>query len=100
MNSSSKTRVILQMRLHEGMGETYAAAYDLVQGKIARAEGFISSQLCKSVKDPDSWIVVSEWQTLQHYLVFVDSEDFKAQRAPMRECVLHGESSQYAVVSE
>ncbi|MEU6346350.1 MULTISPECIES: antibiotic biosynthesis monooxygenase family protein [unclassified Streptomyces] len=98
--SPTKTRVVLRIQLHEGMGDQYAAAYHLVHSDIAKADGFISSQLCKSVKDPDCWIVTSEWASMEQYLAFVASEEFTARRAGMRKCVLEHDSSQYSVMAE
>ncbi|MGW3248650.1 antibiotic biosynthesis monooxygenase family protein [Streptomyces sp. NPDC001070] len=100
MNSTPKTRVVLRIRLQEGSGDEYAAAYDLVHRDITTADGFISSQLCRSVADPDSFIVTSEWRSLEQYLAFVQSKDFKARRAGMRDRVLEHESAQYTVVTD
>ncbi|WP_431951611.1 antibiotic biosynthesis monooxygenase family protein [Actinacidiphila sp. bgisy167] len=100
MDSTQKTRVVLRLRLHEGTGDQYAQAYDLVHRGIVNADGFISSQVCRSLTDPDSWIVTSEWRSLEQYLAYLSSEDFKARRVGLRECVLEHESTQYAVVAD
>ncbi|MDX3095354.1 antibiotic biosynthesis monooxygenase [Streptomyces sp. ME01-24h] len=100
MDSTPKTRVVLRIRLHEGKGDQYAQAYDLVHRGIVTADGFISSQLCRSLADPDSWIVTSEWRSLDQYLAYLSSEDFKARRVGLRECIVEHESTQYTVVAD
>ncbi|MEU6708961.1 antibiotic biosynthesis monooxygenase family protein [Streptomyces wuyuanensis] len=100
MSNSSRIRVVLRVQLHEGMGAKYASAYNLVRDDIAKADGYISSQLCQSVAEPDTWILTSEWASPGDYQAFVEDEGFTARRASMRACVRDGKSSQYAVVSE
>jgi heme-degrading monooxygenase HmoA len=68
------------------MQESLRRAYADLVARAAEEPGLIAHHLCQSVDDPDRWLVVSEWQSLEESTAWDRSEDHVRLLAPMRAC--------------
>jgi heme-degrading monooxygenase HmoA len=79
-------RLVVDVRVKDGMQEALTGAYaELVAGATDQP-GLIAHQLCQSVDEPDRWLVISEWQSLEESAAWDRSEDHGRLLAPMRAC--------------
>ena len=57
-------------------------------------------QVCQSPDDPDSWLITSEWETLDHFLEWESKEEHRDLVKPMRECFAEARSLKFDVQKE
>jgi heme oxygenase (mycobilin-producing) len=79
-------RMVVDVRAKPGSQEELARAYAALCERAAGQPGLISHQLCESVDDPERWLVISEWDTLEASTAWDRSEDHARLLAPMRAC--------------
>lgn len=61
--TAAKVRVLVWYRAADH--ERIVRAYQQVDAVLAGTPGLVSSELIRSVTDPDSYAVLSEWQSLE-----------------------------------
>jgi len=79
-------RLIVDVRVKDGMQEALSRAYAELVARAVEEPGLIAHQLCQSVDEPDRWLVISEWQSLEESTAWDRSEDHGRLLAPMRAC--------------
>ena len=79
-------RLIVDVRVKDGMQEALSRAYAELVARAVDEPGLIAHQLCQSVDEPDRWLVISEWQSLEESTAWDRSEDHGRLLAPMRAC--------------
>jgi heme-degrading monooxygenase HmoA len=96
-----KGRVVFAIRLKPGMQEQFLEAYESMRYEVARGvKGHIVDQVCSSPEDPDSWLITSEWETLEDFLAWERTEEHRALARPLRECMAEARSLKYVVRAE
>src|SRR4029079_16529220 len=64
-----KGRVIFLLRIKPGMQEAFLQGYELIRHDVAQGvKGHLVDQVCQSPDDPESWVITSEWESLEQFL--------------------------------
>jgi heme-degrading monooxygenase HmoA len=79
-------RLVVDVRIKQGTADELQSAYAALVARAAREPGLISHQLCQSLDEPDRWLVISEWQSLEESTAWDSSDDHRQLLAPMRAC--------------
>lgn len=79
-------RLVVDVRVKDGMQDELTRAYAALVARAAEETGLIAHQLCQSIDEPDRWLVISEWQSLEESTAWDRSEDHGRLLAPMRAC--------------
>jgi heme-degrading monooxygenase HmoA len=79
-------RLVVDVRVKEGTQEELRRAYAELVARAIEEPGLIAHQLCQSVDEPERWLVISEWQSLEASTAWDRSEDHVRLLAPMRAC--------------
>jgi heme-degrading monooxygenase HmoA len=99
--AEEKGRVVFAIRLKPGMQERFLAAYESMRYEVARGvPGHIVDQVCSAPDDPDSWLITSEWESLDDFLAWERTEEHRALARPLRECMAEARSLKYVVRAE
>lgn len=96
-----KGRVVFLIRIKPGMQEAFLEGYDLIRHEVAQGvKGHLVDQVCQSPTDPDSWVITSEWETLEDFLAWERTEEHRDLVKPMRECMAEARSLKFEVRAE
>jgi heme-degrading monooxygenase HmoA len=79
-------RLIVDVRVKPGSQEELKRAYAALAERVRQQPGLITHQLCEAIDDPERWLVVSEWDTLEQSAAWDRSEEHARLLAPMRGC--------------
>jgi heme-degrading monooxygenase HmoA len=79
-------RLVVDVRVKDGTEGDLTAAYAALVARAAQEPGLIAHQLCQSVDEPNRWLVISEWESLEQSTAWDRSEDHGRLLAPMRAC--------------
>lgn len=79
-------RMIVDVRVKPGSQEELTRAYAALRERAERQQGLIDHQLCEAAEDPERWLVISEWESLETSEEWDRSEDHARLLAPMRAC--------------
>lgn len=97
----TKGRVVFVIRLHPGKQDEFLAAYESVRYEVAQGvKGHLVDQVCQSPDDPDSWLITSEWESLDDFLTWESTEEHRDLARPLRECMAEARSFKYLVREE
>lgn len=97
----SKGRVVFLIRVKPGMQEAFLQGYELIRHDVAEGvAGHLVDQVCQSPDDPDSWVITSEWESLEHFLTWERTEEHRDLVKPMRECMAEARSLKFVVRAE
>lgn len=100
-DGTGKGRVVFVIRLKPGMNEQFLSAYEAIRYEVARGvSGHIVDQVCQSPDDADSWLITSEWESLDHFLAWESTEEHRKLAAPLRACMDEARSFKYVVREE
>jgi heme-degrading monooxygenase HmoA len=70
-----------------GLEDDLLAAYDALRRRLEQGvEGLIAHQLCQSVDDPQTWIITSEWTSLEASARWDRSEEHDQLVKGLRAC--------------
>ncbi|MGN6672802.1 MAG: antibiotic biosynthesis monooxygenase family protein, partial [Thermomicrobiales bacterium] len=73
-----KGRVIFLIRIKPGMQEAFLQGYELIRHEVAEGvKGHIVDQVCQSPDDADSWVITSEWESLDDFLAWERTEEHR-----------------------
>ncbi len=96
-----KGRVVFQLRLKPGREHDFLAAYEAIRHEVAEGvEGHIVDQVCSSVDDSESWLITSEWESIEAFLAWERTEEHRELVKPMRDCWDEAQSLKYVVKVE
>lgn len=82
----SSVRMLVDVRVKPGTQEELARAYAALRARVESQPGLISHQLCACRDDPERWLVLSEWESIEASEAWDRSEDHARLLAPMRAC--------------
>jgi heme oxygenase (mycobilin-producing) len=101
VSDAPKGRVVFLIQLKPGTQEQFLLAYEGIRHLVARGvDGHLVDQVCQSCEDPDSWLITSEWETLDHFLAWERTEEHRDLVKPMRECFAEARSLKFEVRQE
>ena len=96
-----KGRVVFLIRLQPGSSERFLQAYEGIRHVVAEGvKGHLVDQVCRSPDDPDSWLITSEWESLEDFLEWERTEEHRDLVKPMRDCFAEARSLKFEVVEE
>lgn len=96
-----KGRIVFQLHLKPGREQDFLHAYEAIRNEVAQGvEGHIVDQVCQSIDDPESWLITSEWESLDAFLAWERTEEHRDLVKPMRECWDEAKSFKYVVKLE
>ena len=85
-----KGRVVFLLKLKPGRQDDFLAA----------VKGHLVDQVCRSPEDPESWLITSEWESIEDFLEWERTEEHRDLVKPMRECFAEARSLKFEVVEE
>jgi heme-degrading monooxygenase HmoA len=96
-----KGRVVFLIRLKPGSQEQFLQAYEGIRHLVAQGvDGHLVDQVCQAPDDPESWLITSEWETLEHFLAWERTEEHRDLVKPMRDCFAEARSLKFEVRQE
>jgi heme-degrading monooxygenase HmoA len=96
-----KGRVIFLMKIKPGMQDDFLKAYEGIRYEVAQGvKGHLVDQVCQSPDDPESWVVTSEWESLDDFYAWERTEEHRDLVKPMRECMAEARSLKFVVREE
>jgi heme-degrading monooxygenase HmoA len=94
-------RVVFLLKLKPGMSDQFLEAYEGVRHEIAGGvKGHIVDQVCQSAEDADTWLITSEWESVDDFYAWEATEEHREQARPMRECMAEAQSFKFVVREE
>ncbi len=78
--------MIVDVRIKPRTRDELTSAYAALRERAESQPGLISHQLCEAVDDPERWLVISEWESMDASTAWDRSEDHARLLAPMRAC--------------
>ena len=78
-------RATLQMVVKPGRGAEFERAWEAIAEKVRHAPGNIRQALLKDPKAAESYVLTSDWQTLEQFQAFERSPEQDDLTAPLRE---------------
>ena len=63
----------------------------------AGLDGHVVHQLCQRVDEPDIWLILSQWETLEASQEWESSQEHRELTMPLRECWDEAQRTSYAV---
>lgn len=96
-----KGRVVFLIRIKPGTQEQFLNAYASIRHLVAEGvDGHLVDQVCQAPDDPDSWLITSEWESLEHFLAWERTEEHRDLVKPMRDCFAEARSLKFEVKEE
>jgi heme-degrading monooxygenase HmoA len=97
----SRSRVsvhfILDVRIKPGSREDLARAYAALRERVEREPGLLGHQLCESIDDPERWLVISEWSSVDASSAWDQSDEHAKLIGPMRACFAQATAAKFDV---
>ena len=82
-----KGRVVFHLRLKPGREADFLQAYEAIRHEVAQGvPGHIVDQVCQSTGDPLDWLITSEWESLDAFVEWEQTQEHRDLVKPMREC--------------
>jgi len=78
--------MIVDVRVKPGSQEELTRAYAALREGAEGQPGLISHQLCEAADDPERWLVISEWESIETSTDWDRSDEHARLLAPMRAC--------------
>ena len=94
-------RVVFVIKLKPGMSEQFLEAYEGVRHEVAEGvKGHIVDQVCQSPEDEDTWLITSEWESVDDFYAWEETQEHRDQAKPMRDCFAEARSYKFVVREE
>jgi heme-degrading monooxygenase HmoA len=77
-------RVLLYCRAPEGDGEPIEEAYHQISADLHGTAGLLRNELLRDVLEPDAFVVLSEWESLDAFHAWESGPDHRDTTAPLR----------------
>jgi heme-degrading monooxygenase HmoA len=90
-------RFLLDVRIKPGSRDDLLHAYAELRKRVASAPGLIDHQLCEAIDDPEHWLVISEWDSLEASTAWDRSEEHARLIGPMRACYTQAAPTKFEV---
>ncbi len=82
--STSSARVLLYCRAPEGDPAPIEKAYHAISAQLAGTSGLLRNELLHDVLEPDSFVVLSEWESLEAFHAWESGPDHRGTTSPLR----------------
>jgi heme-degrading monooxygenase HmoA len=96
-----KGRVVFILKLKPGTSQQFLDAYELIRHDVANGvKGHIMDQVCSNPDDPDDWLITSEWESLDDFKAWEETQEHRDLVKPMSVCFAEARSLKYEVHAE
>ncbi|TDB79149.1 MULTISPECIES: antibiotic biosynthesis monooxygenase [unclassified Micromonospora] len=96
--SGRRARIVFLVRVAQERTEDFLRAYEAVRHLVAEGvPGHLVDQVCRSVTDPEQWLITSEWESLADFEAWERSPEHREQVRPMRECFTDARSLRFVI---
>lgn len=96
-----KGRVVFLLKLKPGSQQQFLEAYEGIRHLVAEGvPGHIMDQVCKDPNDDESWLITSEWESLEQFLDWEKTQEHRDLVKPMRDTFAEARSLKYEVQAE
>lgn len=93
-------RVVFLIRLKPGAAGAFLAAYARIHRDVAGVRGHIVDQVCRRRDGDDSWLITSEWESIECFLEWERSEGHRELAKPLRDCIASAQSMKFDIIEE
>jgi len=101
VTDKAKGRVVFLIRIKPGTEEQFLQAYEGIRHLVAEGvDGHLVDQVCQAPDDPDSWLITSEWESLDKFLDWERTQEHRDLVKPLRECFAEARSLKFEVREE
>ena len=90
-------RFILDVRLKPGCRDDLTRAYAALRERVELQPGLLDHQLCESIDDPERWLVISEWSSVEESAAWDRSDEHARLIGPMRACFAQASAAKFSV---
>lgn len=91
-------RIVFLIRVPEARSEQFLEAYQQIRYAVANGvEGHRVDQVCRSDRDPEQWLITSEWDSLADFVAWESTPEHRDLVRPMRECMTETKSLRFEV---
>ena len=99
---TAKGRVVFLIDLKPGARDRFLAAYERIRHDVAEGvPGHLVDQVCRLREGDDtSWLITSEWESLEHFLEWERSDALRDLAKPLRDCIAGARSLKFDVIEE
>jgi heme oxygenase (mycobilin-producing) len=95
--AGGRLRVVFLLRVPAVAQQRFLDAYERIRYQVAAVEGYLGDQLCQSTADPCEWMIVSEWQSPEHFYDWERTPGHGKLAEPLVACTTQRRSSRYLV---
>lgn len=100
MTELRRARVLFLVRVPEERVAEFLAAYERIRYQVAAVDGHLRDQVCRSVTDPEQWLITSEWRSLAHFEAWERTPGHRELAGPLRACATEARSLRFAIWTE
>ena len=94
-------RVVFVLKLKPGMSQQFLEAYEGIRHKVAEGvKGHIVDQVCQSPEDEDTWLITSEWESVDDFYAWEETQQHRDDAKAMRDCFADAKSYKFIVKEE
>jgi heme-degrading monooxygenase HmoA len=79
-----RVRVLVYAADPEAEPEAVGAAYRTISEELAGTPGLVGNELMRSVSDPASYVVMSEWESMAAFRTWEEGPSHRGTTAPLR----------------
>ena len=92
---------VVRARVKDGLEDEFLRCYRALSDRVGRGlDGHVAHRLCRALDEPDRWLIVSEWETLEQSEAWDRSPEHRELTGAMRKSWSEVERSGYAVELE
>lgn len=92
-----RLRVVFQLRVPAVAQQQFLDIYQRIRHQVAAVDGYLGDQLCQSTTDPCEWMIVSEWQSPEHFHAWERTPGHRKLAGPLVSCTTERRSLRYLV---
>lgn len=92
-----RLRVVFMLRVPTVAQRQFLDVYERIRYQVAAVDGYLGDQLCQSETDPCEWMIVSEWQSPEHFHAWERTPGHRELAGPLVACTTERRSLRYLV---
>ncbi|GII95055.1 antibiotic biosynthesis monooxygenase family protein [Sinosporangium siamense] len=85
MSDRGTARVLIYYRAPGGDSEVIEKAYHEISAEMAGTAGLLRNELIRDADEPDSFLVLSEWQDLDAFRLWERGPQHRGTTSPLRQ---------------
>ncbi len=94
----TRARVVFLIRVPADRTADFLGAYDKIRYEVAGGvDGHLIDQVCQAERDPEQWMITSEWTSIEAFESWERSPGHRSLVAPMRDCLTEATSLRFVV---